>query len=333
MPSAPTSLFDRRLLIVAGKGGVGKTTVACALGLLAAQLGKRTLLAEVDGVGRAAALLGVAPGPLGTACPVRPGLAVMSVEGSAALAEYLGIIIPVKRFLQAVLSSRIYQYFVAAAPGLKELMTIGKIWYEAERTGEDGKRQWDIVVLDAPATGHSMQYLGMPRAANEVFHAGLVGRESQRLVDMLTDPALTAINLVSTAEEMPVNETREMYGRIRNELEMPLGCLFVNRLHRTKITGEALRRLDRCIASIGNGKEKSLATEALQRAREELGWAAINRRYLAELRAEIDLPLVEIPYLFAEEFGAAQVQEITHLVEAQLVPATRRRTATLQKGG
>lgn len=330
-PSQPP-LLDRRLLIVAGKGGVGKTTVACALGLVAAHLGKRTLLAEVDGVGRAATLLGVSPGRIGAAVPVRPGLSVMSVEGSAALAEYLGIIIPVKRFLQAVFSSRIYQYFVAAAPGLKELMTIGKIWYEAERTDEEGRRLWDIVVLDAPATGHSMQYLGMPRAANEVFHAGLVGRESQRIVDMLVDPKLTAINLVATAEEMPVNETLEMYARIRSELEMPLGCLFVNRMHRTNLTADAVKRLERGMAALGDDKARALAAEALQRAREELGWAAINRRYLGELTAETEMPLIEIPYLFAEEFGAAQVLEIARVVEAQLLPAARKR-ASQQKNG
>src|ERR1041385_3420162 len=114
------SLFERRLLIVAGKGGVGKTTIACALALQAAQDGKRTLLAEVDGAGRAARLLGIEPPVLGEARTARPGLSVMEVDGSAALAEYLQIIIPVKRVIQAVFSSRIYQYFVAAAPGLKE---------------------------------------------------------------------------------------------------------------------------------------------------------------------------------------------------------------------
>src|SRR5262249_47271693 len=111
-------------------------------------------------------LLGVEPAAVGEAREARPSLSVMSVEGSAALAEYLAIIVPVKRVLQAVFASRIYQYFVAAAPGLKELMTIGKIWYEAERIEEaSGKRRWDLVVVDAPATGHSLQYLAMPRVA------------------------------------------------------------------------------------------------------------------------------------------------------------------------
>jgi anion-transporting ArsA/GET3 family ATPase len=193
-------LFERRLLIVAGKGGVGKTTVACLLGLEAARRGKRVLLCEVDGASRAASLLGAKSQPLGEAVEARPGLFLMAVEGRAALAEYLGLIIPVRRFLQTVFKSRVYQYFVAAAPGLKELMTIGKIWYEAERKDEtSGERLWDLVVMDAPATGHSLQYLRMPAAALETFATGLVHREARRLVELLTDAERTAINLVTTA--------------------------------------------------------------------------------------------------------------------------------------
>ena len=314
------NLLDRRLHVVVGKGGVGKTTLACALALVAAKLGKRTLLAEVDGAGRAAALLGAVPGPRGEATPVRPNLSVMSVEGASALQEYLEIIVPVKRVLKAVFESRIYRYFVAAAPGLKELMTIGKIWYEAERIDQaTGERTWDLVVLDAPATGHSLQYLGMPRAAHEVFRAGLVGRESQRLIDLLTDPRRTAVNLVTTAEEMPVNETLEMYEKLRDELEMPLGAVFVNRVHRTDLATKHVSVLDECLAAGMKPKDAALLTEIRDRAREELGWATINQFYLERLVNEAKLPLVEIPFLFVEEFGAGECQQIAAIVEEAVV--------------
>jgi anion-transporting ArsA/GET3 family ATPase len=315
--------LDRRLLIIAGKGGVGKTTVACALALVASQAGKRTLLAEVDGAGRAASLLGIEPGPIGEAREARPSLSVMSVDGSAALAEYLEIILPVKRVLQAVLTSRIYQYFVAAAPGLKELMTVGKIWYEAERD-DDGQRRWDLVIFDAPATGHSLQYLRMPRAAHDAFGSGLVARESQRIVDLLTDARRTAINLVTTAEEMPVNETLEMYQQIRRELHMPLGIVFANRVHHCELApadlDAAAQRLDR----VTDPLERAVAEEAVSRAREEVGWSAINHTYLEQLRHEMDMPLVEIPFAFAEEFGAAHVQSIAAAIAPIVTRSTRR---------
>ncbi|HYD49219.1 MAG TPA: ArsA-related P-loop ATPase [Terriglobales bacterium] len=310
-------LFQRRLLVVVGKGGVGKTTVACGLGLAAAHLGKRVLIAEVDGMGRAATLLGIEPGAIGEARPVRNHLSVMSVEGSAALMEYLQIIVPIKRVLQLVFASRIYHYFVAAAPGLKELMTIGKIWYEAERIDEDtGEPLWDLVVLDAPATGHSLQYLGMPRAAHSVFRAGLVGNESQRLMDLLSDPERCAVNLVTTAEEMPVNETLEMYERLRGELAMPLGWLFVNRVHHVEWTGADLAEVERVAAETRVKSERDLLQETISRAREEQGWAAINAEYLNRLRGSIAMPLIEIPYEFAEEFGAAEVQRIAAVMRA-----------------
>jgi len=318
--------FDRRLLVVAGKGGVGKTTVACALGLIASKLGKRTLLAEVDGVGRAAQLLGVQPEGAGSFIEVSPDLCVMPVDGSAALQEYLELIVPVKRVLQAVFASRVYQYFVAAAPGLKELMTIGKIWYEADRTDEaTGKKLWDLVILDAPATGHSLQYLGMPIAAHEVFGSGLVGRESQRLIDLLTDPLRTSLSLVTTAEEMPVNETVEMYRKVRDELGIPLGYLFVNRIHNTDLTTSDLALLAQAEMDGVEPQEQVLLEAVVQRAREEIGWTEINRTYLSRLKGEVEMPLVEIPYLFTAEFGAQQIRQIAAGLEPLLVPHAARK--------
>jgi anion-transporting ArsA/GET3 family ATPase len=318
-------LFQRRLLFVAGKGGVGKTTVACALAMIATQLGKRTLLTEVDGAGRAAYLLGVEPAPLGLPQRVGPSLSVMSIEGSAALAEYLQIILPVKRVLQAVFASRIYRYFVAAAPGLKELLTVGKIWYEAERVDEtSGSRLWDLVVVDAPATGHSLQYLRMPHAAHQAFGSGLVGRESKRIIDLLGDPHTTAISLVTTPEEMPVNETVEMYQQIRGNLHMPLGVLFVNRMHRAAFDEKKLDTLERKLAKVHDARERAIATEVLNRGREEAGWTHINQRYVQRLAAEIDMPRVEIPFVFAEEFGLREVHAIAADIVAENAALSHR---------
>lgn len=316
-------LFSRRLLFVVGKGGVGKTTVACALALEAARRGRSVLLCEVDGVARAPQLLHTAPGPLGEAVRSPAGPWLMAIEGRAALAEYLGLIIPVKRLLQAVFNSQLYQYFVAAAPGLKELMTIGKIWYEAERPGEDGaERRWDHVIVDAPATGHGLQYLRMPAAARDTFEIGLVHREAQRLVDLLTDPARTAVNLVATAEEMPVNETIAMHRALRDELGMPTGMLFVNRLHTGGLVAADADRLERA-AKTRPAPARALLTAVAARAREEIAWAELNARHRERLVAEVDLPVIDLPYLFSEEFGFDELR----VLAGRLAPTARPRKA------
>lgn len=323
------SLFSRRLLFVVGKGGVGKTTVASALALEVARRGSRTLLVEVDGVGRAAQLFGVPLGPPGELAQLAPSLFLMNVEGSAALAEYLMMTVPVKRVLQGVLNSRIYQYFVAAAPGLKELMTIGKIWFEADRTDEEtGKRAWDFVIVDAPATGHSLQYLSMPQAAFDTFTTGLVHREASRIVELLQDPARTGIVLVSTAEEMPVNETLEMDRRLRRDLHLPPALLVVNRLHEpTVLPGDvdALARAVDARDAAAIGAERDFLAAVLRAAREEAGWIEINARYLAKLRAGISLPLVVLPFLYSEEFGLAQIKHLSAVMTASLDPAVSRK--------
>lgn len=322
------ALFRRRLLVVAGKGGVGKTTVACALALEAARRGQRVLLCEVDGLARTAHLLHGRAGEIGEVVEARGGVFLMAVEGKAALAEYLQLIVPVSRLLRTVFSSRIYQYFVAAAPGLKELMTIGKIWYEIDRCDEaSGRRLWDLVILDAPATGHSLQYLRMPAAARDAFGAGLVHREAERLVRQLSDPARTAINLVTTAEEMPVNETVEMYRLLRDELRMPTGLLFVNRMHRRSFGDAAVGRVRAAALRCRDRRERTALEEVAARADEHAGWAAVNARYRDRLAEQVRVPVVEIPFLFTEEFGFAEVRRIAECMCQTPLAARRGRRA------
>jgi anion-transporting ArsA/GET3 family ATPase len=306
MPASPP---ERRLHFVVGKGGVGKTTVAAALALTLARRGRRTLAVEMDVAGRLAAVLGPEP---------TPGLTVISVDGRAALEEYLG----------SIFSSKIYQYFVAAAPGLKELMTIGKIWYEATRQ-EGGRAAWDAIVVDAPATGHSLQYLRMPQAARETFGVGLVQREATKITELLRDARTTAVHLVTLAEEMPVSETLESRGQLQ-ALGLPLGHVIVNRLHRRHFDPALLQRL-RAAAQAAPAAERALLTCVAERAAEASGWSDINATYIARLRAALaDVPLIELPFLFVEEFGPAELEQIARLVDggmaARAETGARRRS-------
>jgi anion-transporting ArsA/GET3 family ATPase len=301
-------LFARRVLFVVGKGGVGKSTVAAMLALAFVERGKHVLLAQM-GPGRRLGELFEIEGERATPAEILPGLCFLTVDGESALSEYLGLVLPVRRVQRMVVASKLYHHFVAAAPGLKELMTVGKIWYEEQLASARGPK-WDAIVVDAPATGHSLQYLRMPAAAFETFPTGLVRREAKRVTELLVDARRTAVCLVTTAEEMPVNETLEMHAQLRDRLRMPLGALFVNRVHRAPLAPSEVP------AALAGAPP--LIDDVLRCAREEAGWAAINRRYLDRLRAGVPLPPVELPFLFAEEFGIAEVRVLLARAEEQL---------------
>lgn len=310
-----STLLARRLLFTVGKGGVGRTTVTLALALEAARRGKRVLVVELEGArGLEHALAG-----LRRATEPAPGLDLISylaVDGRAALEEYLAMIIPVRRLLRTIFDSAIYQYFVAAAPGLKELMTVGKIWYEADRSESGADDAPDIVLVDAPATGHSLQYLRMPAAALEAFPVGLVNREAERVLGLLRDPTATAVVVVSTAEEMPANETLEIFSGLE-EIGLLIAALVVNQVHRAPCDPEVLDRLDCALSEEDEGGDALLFAEAVRRAEEEAGWAGLNARQVERLRDATGVPTTVFPYLFREEFGADEVSALAAILHSE----------------
>lgn len=321
-------LLGRRLLFTVGKGGVGRTTVTLAIAFEAARRGRRVLAVELEGARGLHAAVEAQRAALRPA-PELERISCLVVDGKRALEEYLSLIIPVRRLLKTIFSSSIYQYFVAAAPGLKELMTIGKIWYEAERLEREGQGP-DLVVVDAPATGHSLQYLRMPEAAAEAFPVGLVHREAERVLALLRDPAATAVVMVSTAEEMPTNETLEIHRGLA-ELRMHAALLVVNQVHSAPAAPAELAALRAGLSSKADETAR-LQAAVLARAEEEASWAGINAANLRRLAAEIPVPQVALPYLFDEEFGPPQVRTLADHLAAALDGPAAPRSATSSSG-
>ena len=312
------SLLQKRVQFFIGKGGVGRTTVASAFALVTARQGRKTLLVEIEESSRATRLLGLPslekPHPFPRA--VSPTLSVLTISGAAALEEYLYLIIPVRRLVRMLVASRPYQYFVAAAPGLKELLTIGKVWYEErQRDAETQLSRWDTLVVDLPATGHGLQYLQMPCAARDTFSDGIVHREAERILSWLRDPVKTAVNLVTTAEELPVSETLSAYQQLTEKLQLPLGALFVNRVHESRLSCQELSRIRPQAKSVP--KDRYLVELVLACANAEAVLAETQEVGFQQLR-QMQLPSVFLPFCFSQEFGALQLETLSQRMTLEL---------------
>jgi len=225
-------LLDKRILFLSGKGGVGKSIVAATLGLMAARRGRRTLLLELDTMETIPGIFGKPAGRGYQEISLANNLSSLHVDGQSSLEEYLQIVVKSKRFLRRVFRSPLYQYFVNIAPGLKELMVVGKIWdLERKRSPENDHPLYDLIIVDTPATGHTVSYLQMPMTAAGTVRKGFVKKEAKKVVDLIQDPRKTSFNIVTTLAEMPVNEAIELYDTISGKMGMPVGCVFVNQVY------------------------------------------------------------------------------------------------------
>jgi len=289
------SVLDKRLVFVTGKGGVGKTAVAAALGMVAARRGKRTIVAEValrDDVHRA--LAGSEGG--WTESAVGDDLYALSVDPQRAMEEYLGDQLS-RPLAELLAGSRLFAYFAAATPGMRELLTVGKLWELAQdRRRTPGAQPYDLVVVDAPATGHGLALLDAPRTFAQVAAAGPVARQARAIEATLGDPQVTGVVAVATPEEMPVNEAEHL----RRELGGRLDLVVANAVRPDRFTDEEAALLAPLAERAGAAR---VAVAAHHRARSQ-------REQLERLGADVELPFA------AEPSGGADLEELADVLDA-----------------
>lgn len=305
MTGPAPDLLERRLLFFTGKGGVGKSTVAAATALLASSIGKRVLLVEVDAKGDVPAQF-ERPAVGFRAREVYPGVLAMAMDTEESLKEYLRLNLRVPVLGRVGPVARALEFVATAAPGVKEILTIGKICWEV-REAIEGRADFDLVVVDAAATGHVVAQLGAPDSIRELVDVGPVRAQTEWLSQILADPAITAVNVVTTPEEMPVAETIELVGRMRERLAVPLGAVVVNRVlpelftRADEETFEALRRpevVERLERRAGPG-----TIAVLDGARLAVSLRRTRAVHLEHLRDAVDLPLLYVPYQFVRAHG------------------------------
>jgi anion-transporting ArsA/GET3 family ATPase len=311
IPSVP-ALLDKRLVVVTGKGGVGKTTVAVALGLAAARAGKRTMVAEVAQQERVSRVfrregLGYSEAELA------PNLFGMSIDPERALKEYLGQ--QVGGALGSVLTgNRIFDYFAAAAPGVRELATVGKVWElsQAERR-DTHARPYDIVIMDAPASGHGLALLKSPRTFGDIARVGPIRRRADMIHDFLTDGRRTGVVAVALPQEMPVNETLEFREKLRTEMGMDTHAVVVNSLLPERFSAEEAERIEAVNGDHGSPE----VAAALRAALSEQSRARGQRAQLRRLKKGAD-EVVTLPYLFEPELGLAEFERLSAELERKI---------------
>ncbi|HEY3970020.1 MAG TPA: ArsA family ATPase [Solirubrobacteraceae bacterium] len=327
------SLLERKLLVVTGKGGTGKSTVACTLGLIAARSGLRTIVAELGNQHRLPALFGVADIPTpGTEVELEPGLWSTCIDPDKALLEWLRTL-GGRISVRMLAGSSTFHYFAAAAPGAKELLSMVKLRELCEgsraRKGIDGPApassrdgtsepgRYDLVVLDAPATGHALAMLRSPQTFGAIVRVGPLAEQAQSVRSLLEDPQRTSYVAVAQGTEMAVTETLELEEGLRRQLDRDLDAVVVNGTLPRRFTREELGRIAKLEDSTEVARAAAHMAQAVyERARlQQSQIARLRRQRFARGRPPNVLTL---PMLFTPELNLADVREMSVKLERKL---------------
>jgi anion-transporting ArsA/GET3 family ATPase len=314
---AAPDLLQLKLVFVTGKGGVGKTTVAAALAQLGAQQGKRVLACEVDAKGDLAALFEAAPTAF-VPREIAPGISAMSMDTEASLREYLKLHLRIPIVGRIGPLAKAFDFVATAAPGVREILTVGKLCYEVR------ERHYDFVVVDASASGHIVGQLAAPQAINDLVKVGLIRGQTDWMLDILSDTQTTGLVAVSTPEEMPVNETIELVTRVHEETTVSLSAVVVNRVlpelfgQREEEIFEQLRAPD--TAATLSSRAGGDVAPVLEAARLAVTLRRTGAGHLQHLQANLpaELPVLLLPELFTRTHGRRSTRQMAQFLGEEL---------------
>jgi anion-transporting ArsA/GET3 family ATPase len=307
-------LIDKRLVLVAGKGGVGRTTVAAALGLAAARRGKRTIVCEVAGQERVSRTIGSA-GVGFHETEVAPHLYAISIDPQESLEEFLSDQVGSRRLAGLLFHNRLFEYLAAATPGLRELATIGKVWELAqlERRRSRGA-PYDLVIVDLPATGHGLGALRTARTFGDVARVGPVRRRADMIDTFIRDSRQTGVLAVALAEEMPVAETVEFEAALKRDMGLAIDLAVVNAVLPERFSTREAGEIER----VNGGHGAPPVAAALRAALSEHRRARGQRAQLRRLRGALDSDVVTLPYLFEPDLGLEEWERLSRELERRL---------------
>lgn len=297
---------DRRLILVLGKGGVGRSTVAAALASRLAAGGRRTLLYQANAKDRFGTYFGKPA--LGTeVTELAPNLFGVNTHPAAALAEYGMLVLKFKAVYEMVFENRVTKGFLRAVPGLDDYSLLGKAWFHVEEQLR-GQPAWHSVVFDMPASGHSISTLRIPWAIADTVPDGPLTKDAHSIKQLLCDPRRTAAIIVTLAEEMPVNEACELEAKLI-ELGIAPQHMVCNQVYPGHFPPDSAvaRIVETLVADseLTPPLSELVAHAALSRDRR-----ALNVRYLAELRARAKAPVSELPMVFAPSLGPSHIRDL-----------------------
>jgi anion-transporting ArsA/GET3 family ATPase len=315
-------LLEKRLIFVTGKGGVGKSTVSAALGVAAARAGKRTIVCEVAQQERISSLFerqGIGYHEV----EIAPRLHALSIDPQRALEEYLQLQIRIRPLYDLLFKNRIFTYFAAATPGLRELVTIGKVWELAQLDRKVKKApKYDLVIVDAPATGHGLGLLRTPKTFSDIARVGPIKRQADYIYDFITDRSVTGVMAVAWPEEMPVNETLDLQRRLKTELGMKLDRIVLNGIYpdlfsnaEAEILGQ---RYEQEAERNGGNGTGTVRRAALRAALSEYRRARMHRQQLTRLREGSGQEVVELPFLFEPALDMDAMERLAGTLEESL---------------
>jgi anion-transporting ArsA/GET3 family ATPase len=306
----PLEVFDRRLILVVGKGGVGRSTVAAAIAGQLAASGKRTLLFETNANDRFGSYFDKPP--VGTElAQLAPNLWAVNTNPAHALEEYGLMILKFKSVYEMVFENRVTRAFLRAIPGLDDYSLLGKAWFHTTEE-KRGRPIWDHVVFDMPASGHSISMLRIPWVITETVPEGPLTRDARTVKELLCDPARTSTVLVTLAEEMPVNEAIELEAKLSGFGIVPQQVV-CNQIYPQHFPpGAPVSRVLEALAA-----DPSLRTplrEVTEHATLSRDRRKLNEHYLADLRSRTKTPVLELPMIFAPTLGPAHVKALGALL-------------------